>query len=133
MTKYFYETKYGSPEAAKVKAAGAKWNPLFKVWESDEPVEGVAEAKPNHLNVYHVHTEKTKQAYIMLDWMMSLNVDRKPIPEDKYQKCLSYFSGDSYEDACCRHALELYKELTDSGIQTTGFAIYPEEVLRIRE
>lgn len=91
------------------------------------------EAGPDHLKVYYVDTTKTRQARIMFDWMMGLHVNGEQIPEDTFQKCLLYFPGDSYEDACCRHALKLYKELVDSGVQIKGFARYPEEVLRIRE
>lgn len=133
MAKYFYETKYGSEEAAKVKKAGAKWNPDYKVWESDVEVEGVQQAKPDHRKIFRIHTPKTKQAYIIISWMMGLNIKNEPIPEDKYEQCLTYFTGDSYEDACCRHAVELCKELIDEGIQIKGFFLYPEEVLRIKE
>ena len=130
---YFYETKFGSEEAKKVKASGAKWNPIYKVWESEKQVEGVKEAKPNHIAIFHAHTEKARQAQVVIDWMASLHIDGKPIPEEKYEQCFQLFEEDNYENACCKYAIKLYKKLIDEGYPTQGFAGTPEEYLFIRQ
>lgn len=118
---FFYKTNYGSPEAAKVKAAGAKWNRDWKVWESEKEIAGVQEAKPNHNLVFYNNGEKAKKARFFVDVMSSMKLRGKELLEEKFKQMLTYFQGGTYEDECCLVAVKLYRELVKSGKETRGF------------
>ena len=114
---YVYEAKYGSPEAAKVKAAGAKWNRDWKVWESPVEVPGVSIAQPDHRKVYKNADRFYPQAFATVKLTQALPVDN----EAKLAEFLATLDDGTYIGRCCLAAIELCLAARTAGIDMRGF------------
>ena len=119
MKMYAYETKYGSPEAAAVKAAGAKWNGNWKVWESPTEVPGVPVAQPDHRKVYKNADRFYPQAFATVKLIQALA--NGPVDEEKLTEFCRKLDDGSYVGRCCLAAIELYLAAVTAGIDTRSF------------
>ena len=121
---FYYKTAYGSPEAAKVKAAGAKWNRNWKVWESEKEIPGISEAKPDH-RLVNTNTLYSKKAMATVKIVNAMILGRVPNP-DALEKFLLAL-GDTYEDKCILAALDLAMAVQAAGASWMGFWTRPAE------
>lgn len=120
---YYYKTAYGSPEAAKVKAAGAKWNGNWKVWESENDIQGIPKAEPDHQLVYqnaHPRFNPKSAAAVQFTQAVIL-LQGESIPDNKLEEILEHFSGGTYEEKCCIKAMELFMAVMTAGASPRGF------------
>jgi len=121
----FYETRYGSPEAAAVKAAGAKWNRDFRVWECPVEVAGVTPAQADHRKV-----ERNADRFHPLCFAtvkLTHALAKGPVDEEKLADFCRKLSEAGYEGQCCLAAIELYLAARTAGIDMRGFWTRPAE------
>jgi len=120
---YAYETKYGSPEAAAVKAAGAKWNRDWKVWESPIEVPGIPAAQPDHRKVEKNADRFYPQAFATVKLTQALA--KGSVDEEKLAEFCRKLDDGGYVGKCCLAAIELYLATHTAGVDTRGFWTRP--------
>lgn len=120
---YMYETRYGSPEAAAVKKAGARWNKDWKVWESPVEVPDVPVAQPDHRKVYRNADRFYPQAFAVVKLTQVLG--KGPVDGEKLTEFCRKMDDGSYVGRCCLTAVELYLAAHTAGIDMRGFWTRP--------
>ena len=126
--KFAYETKYGSPEAAKVKAAGAKWNRDWRVWLSEEEIKGLIPAAPDHRKAYKVAGDDPKATAVVK--VTHVIGKLETVPEEKVQSTIEKLDDGTYTGKCCAFALRLYADAKKAGISTRGFWTRPANEIK---
>ncbi|HBC94321.1 MAG TPA: hypothetical protein DCZ10_15840 [Pelotomaculum sp.] len=130
--KYAYKTRYGSPEAAKVKAAGAKWNPDMKLWLSETPVDGLEAVQPNHTYVWKMYNEKNGQPATRTVNNLRM-YDPEKIPDEAVAGLIGHVNDGTFLGACCVEAIKLYTETRKRGLDTQYFWSTPDWEDKLKE